>query len=69
MNDLLPLLIILLTVGLLAKASNKRDAKNMPKKIECDLHKWSWVDQPGMENVSFMKCSFCGMLPISGDRE
>lgn len=41
---------------------NPRPVIEVPKKV-CPLHDWRWLDQPGMEDVSYMICLTCKKTP------
>jgi hypothetical protein len=42
----------------------KKYAKEVvPKEKTCPPHKWSFVEQPGLENTYFTRCTICKMIP------
>ena len=70
MQSLLPLAIlagfILFAAYFGAKVDKKVKNKSVFEELKeksCPPHKWRYEDQPGMENVSFIKCQRCLKTP------
>jgi hypothetical protein len=57
--------VVLIVVYFVSKTDNKLKDKLTEKPLDkvCPPHKWRYEDQPGMEEVSFIRCQICMKTP------
>jgi len=60
---------LLLLFGILVRIAAYRKAGDAPLPVQvkkCPLHSWEYLEQPGMEGVTYMQCKDCKMIPNGG---
>jgi hypothetical protein len=65
-NILIIISIVFLVIFLVNKMDQRMAEKHSEKEIKeknCPPHKWRYEDQPGMENVCFLRCQLCKKTP------
>jgi hypothetical protein len=57
--------ILLVVVYFISRVDEKAKEKlvEAPKDKVCPPHKWRYEDQPGMEEISFIRCQICMKMP------
>jgi hypothetical protein len=64
--DIISILGIVIIVALVVtkfQARNER-LRDEPVVIKrCPAHNWEWKEQPGMENMYYIQCNWCGKIP------
>lgn len=67
--DLLPIVIIVGFLLFVVHFTSKIDQKAKDKLIDpskekrCPIHKWCYEQQPGMEDVMYLRCQWCLKTP------
>lgn len=55
------ILVIILLI-LIVIFTNVKEMKSKKDEV-CLIHKWEYVEQPGMPDVYYIKCAVCQKLP------